>query len=135
MYKCVYTPNMYKCVYTPSKAFVQRRVVKVRANNEMRPSYTHNEMRPSYEARTRIAEKALRHAIDCDVACQHLDAYSNDPWFAKTISDCKQNAVVAWDIVEEVYAALSDLRFANRDPLDAYCLTHPDADECRMYDV
>ena len=42
----------------------------------------------------------------------------------------------AWDEVEEVSAAASDLRKkeTSSDPLDDYCKDNPESDECRTYD-
>merc|ERR1712118_457681 len=43
----------------------------------------------------------------------------------------------AWDEVEEVSAAAADKREkekANQDPLEKYCESAPDADECRVYE-
>jgi predicted Zn-dependent protease len=42
----------------------------------------------------------------------------------------------AWDAVEELQAAIADRKQAkHRTSLDIYCETHPDASECRVYDV
>merc|ERR1712146_619430 len=43
----------------------------------------------------------------------------------------------AWDEVEEVSAAAADKREkekANQDPLEKYCESAPEADECRVYE-
>ncbi|MGF1498866.1 MAG: Calvin cycle protein CP12 [Elainellaceae cyanobacterium] len=46
-------------------------------------------------------------------------------------------AATAWDIVEEILAARSDLRHQepNRAAFEDYCREFPDAFEARMYDV
>jgi uncharacterized protein YgiB involved in biofilm formation len=42
----------------------------------------------------------------------------------------------AWDAVEELQAAIADRKFARpKTSLEVYCDTHPDAAECRIYDV
>lgn len=41
---------------------------------------------------------------------------------------------VAWDIVEELQAECSH-RKVKRNSLERYCDEHPDAVECRVYDV
>ncbi len=44
-----------------------------------------------------------------------------------------EQAAAAWDEVEELFAEAS-----HQKPLtnfEKYCQTHPDADECRIYDV
>lgn len=45
-------------------------------------------------------------------------------------------SAAAWDTVEELSAAASHAKDAakvNSDPLEQYCETAPDADECRVY--
>ena len=46
--------------------------------------------------------------------------------------ECK----VAWDEVEEISQAKADfrLRLEKQDPLESFCQTNPDTDECRIYD-
>ncbi|MEM9923363.1 MAG: Calvin cycle protein CP12 [Cyanobacteria bacterium P01_D01_bin.50] len=48
-------------------------------------------------------------------------------------SDC----AVAWDIVEELQAEKSHQKQAKqtKNSLDNYCASHPEADECRVYDI
>ncbi|EOA35883.1 hypothetical protein CARUB_v10021134mg [Capsella rubella] len=45
---------------------------------------------------------------------------------------------VAWDEVEEVSQARSDLRIKlkllNQDPLESFCQQNPETDECRLYE-
>ncbi len=42
----------------------------------------------------------------------------------------------AWDAVEELQAAIADRKqLKHRTSLDIYCETHPDASECRVYDL
>ncbi|KAJ8772646.1 hypothetical protein K2173_027823 [Erythroxylum novogranatense] len=43
---------------------------------------------------------------------------------------------VAWDEVEEVSQAKADLRrkLEKQDPLEYFCLDHPETDECRIYE-
>lgn len=51
--------------------------------------------------------------------------------------DSSQECAVAWDIVEELQAEKAhrkqQVRF--QTSLDHYCYMHPDALECRIYDV
>ncbi|MCU0548939.1 MAG: Calvin cycle protein CP12 [Leptolyngbya sp. Prado105] len=49
-----------------------------------------------------------------------------------TISD---DCAAAWDAVEEVQAEISHRRSTAKTPLVVYCDDHPDAPECRIYDV
>lgn len=42
---------------------------------------------------------------------------------------------VAWDAVEELQAAIADRKVIHKTALEVYCDTHPDAAECRIYDV
>lgn len=47
----------------------------------------------------------------------------------------EEACATAWDTVEELSAAQSDAKTkaaANSDPLEQYCDTAPDADECRV---
>lgn len=41
----------------------------------------------------------------------------------------------AWDAVEEVQAEISHRRSDVKSQFTAYCDEHPDAAECRIYDV
>jgi hypothetical protein len=41
----------------------------------------------------------------------------------------------AWDAVEEVQAAISHRRDRQVNSLDVHCGEHPDAPECRIYDI
>jgi uncharacterized protein YgiB involved in biofilm formation len=41
----------------------------------------------------------------------------------------------AWDAVEEVQAAIADRRSNAKSNFERYCEEHPDAGECRIYDV
>ncbi|PAX52216.1 Calvin cycle protein CP12 [Brunnivagina elsteri] len=58
-------------------------------------------------------------------------------------SACQQSGnqspecAVAWDIVEELQAERSHRKQATeiKTSLDHYCYLHPDAAECRIYDV
>lgn len=90
-----------------------------------------------YEARRRVAEKALKHAINCDIICRYLDEYASSAQLVTYRSECAMNAKVAWDIVEEVYAALGDVRFLKHQycSLDDYCEQFPHTDECRVYEI
>lgn len=51
-------------------------------------------------------------------------------------SDSRESAY-AWDTVEELLAAIAHRRSQQKDQtyLERYCESHPDADECRVYDV
>ncbi|MEB3211674.1 MAG: Calvin cycle protein CP12 [Leptolyngbyaceae bacterium] len=43
---------------------------------------------------------------------------------------------IAWDTVEEIQAEIAHKRQgAHKNSLESYCDSHPDADECRVYDV
>jgi hypothetical protein len=48
------------------------------------------------------------------------------------------SSAAAWDTVEELSAAASHAKAAAKesyqDPLEKYCDSNPDADECRVYD-
>jgi CP12 domain len=48
-----------------------------------------------------------------------------------------QECAVAWDIVEELQAERSHRKQATqiKTSLDHYCYLHPEAAECRVYDV
>ncbi len=48
-----------------------------------------------------------------------------------------QECAVAWDIVEELQAEKSHRKqeVKIQTSLDYHCLLHPEADECRIYDV
>lgn len=41
----------------------------------------------------------------------------------------------AWDAVEEVQAEIADRRSTVKSSFTSYCDDHPDAAECRIYDV
>jgi hypothetical protein len=62
-----------------------------------------------------------------------IDARSTCELKGNTSSDC----AVAWDIVEELQAERSHRRQAKgvKNALQSYCDQHPEADECRVYDV
>lgn len=49
--------------------------------------------------------------------------------------DLSSECAAAWDAVEEVQAAVADRRWRAENSLDRYCADHPDALECRVYDV
>ncbi|RUT06579.1 hypothetical protein DSM106972_028360 [Dulcicalothrix desertica PCC 7102] len=51
--------------------------------------------------------------------------------------DTSQECAVAWDIVEELQAEKShrSKEVQVKSSLDKYCSSHPDALECRVYDV
>ncbi|MEB3355218.1 MAG: Calvin cycle protein CP12 [Synechococcales bacterium] len=61
--------------------------------------------------------------------------------YARFVSDkygvMSAEAATAWDIVEEILAARSDLRQQepNRAAFEDYCREFPEAFEARMYDV
>lgn len=42
---------------------------------------------------------------------------------------------VAWDTVEELVTAKSRQQEISFSPFEHYCALHPDAPECRIYDV
>jgi CP12 domain len=48
-----------------------------------------------------------------------------------------QECAVAWDIVEELQAEKSHRKqeVKVQNSLDRHCFLHPEADECRIYDV
>lgn len=82
-----------------------------------------------YVRRARLARKALSHAIECDKMAFNMrkaGVFSPDP---------KQLSAVAWDIVEEVYAEISDYKMKKKDPLEVYCDENPSEPECIVYDV
>ncbi len=61
---------------------------------------------------------------------------------AQARSTCQQNGdasascAVAWDIVEELQAERSHRQAAPaKNAFERYCNEHPDADECRIYEV
>lgn len=94
----------------------------------------------SYAERTKLARSALQHAVTCDAVCQQLwrlgytTNYSDE--FVTAYQECRKTAIVAWDIVEEVYAALADCRTTDPvDPLEQFCAEAPDSPECLIYDV
>lgn len=43
--------------------------------------------------------------------------------------------MVAWDVVEEVQAAISHRPGSRKTSLQTYCDANPEADECRIYDL
>lgn len=49
--------------------------------------------------------------------------------------DYSSECAAAWDAVEEIQAALSHRKVAKKTSLERYCDDHPDASECRIYDV
>ncbi len=53
-----------------------------------------------------------------------------------TANENSQECVAAWDAVEEIQAEIAHKRQASpKSSFETYCDTHPDADECRVYDV
>ncbi len=61
---------------------------------------------------------------------------------AQARSACQQNGdtssscAVAWDIVEELQAERSHRQTTTaKNAFERYCDAHPEADECRIYDV
>jgi hypothetical protein len=68
-------------------------------------------------------EQQLEQLIDqAHTACNTTGAVS---------SEC----AAAWDAVEEVQAAISHKSDRQKTSLQNYCDDHPDASECRVYDV
>jgi len=58
---------------------------------------------------------------------------AKDTCETSTTADC----AVAWDTVEELSAELKkkkESEAANSDPLEQYCESNPEADECRVYE-
>jgi len=54
----------------------------------------------------------------------------------QTSGDNSSECAVAWDIVEELQAERSHREAAQqRNSLDLYCIEHPEALECLIYDV
>ena len=49
--------------------------------------------------------------------------------------DLSSECAAAWDVVEEIQAAISHRKSAHKNSLEIYCETSPDAAECRIYDV
>ncbi|HIK18597.1 MAG TPA: Calvin cycle protein CP12 [Leptolyngbyaceae cyanobacterium M33_DOE_097] len=49
--------------------------------------------------------------------------------------DQSNECAAAWDIVEELQAALSHRKTAQKSSLEIYCDQNPGAAECRIYDV
>ena len=53
-----------------------------------------------------------------------------------TNGDLSSECAVAWDAVEEIQAAVADRRYQHtQTEFERYCADHPDASECRIYDV
>lgn len=47
-----------------------------------------------------------------------------------------QDCAAAWDAVEEIQAEISHKRQkGHKNSLESYCDSHPEADECRVYDL
>ena len=60
--------------------------------------------------------------------------------YARTACDTNgalsSECAVAWDAVEEIQAAVADRRYhQTQTEFERYCSDHPDALECRVYDV
>lgn len=49
--------------------------------------------------------------------------------------DESSECAAAWDVVEEIQAALAHRKVTKKTAFERYCDEHPDADECRIYDV
>ena len=73
---------------------------------------------------SRSLESAIAQALEeARTACQ-------------TAGDNSSECAVAWDIVEELQAERSHREMAmQRNSLDVYCIEHPEAVECLIYDV
>ncbi len=72
-----------------------------------------------------VLEQKVREAIEeAHTACQTSGSSS---------SDC----AVAWDIVEELQAAVAHSRGLadHQTAFEQYCNEHPDASECRIYEL
>jgi hypothetical protein len=70
-------------------------------------------------------EQDLQNSIEqARTACSTNGALSNE-------------CAVAWDVVEEIQAAIADRRTIKqaKNSLQQYCDERPDALECRIYDV
>ena len=53
-----------------------------------------------------------------------------------SITNDKAMCAVAWDNVDEITRGIHRRKeYIEKDPLIQYCTSHPDADECRIYDV
>jgi len=66
-----------------------------------------------------------------------LDAAISQAREACHIDSHSATCATAWDIVEELQAEIAHRRAAAapKNAFERYCDEHPDADECRMYDV
>ncbi len=77
----------------------------------------------AYETHTRSLEAQLPQILDqARAACQLSGS---------TSTEC----AVAWDIVEEIQAAIAHRRVMSTSSLENFCEQSPDAPECRLYDI
>lgn len=69
---------------------------------------------------------------------QSLQQAIEDARSACSVSgDLSSECATAWDIVEEMQAAAAHRRqvTVQKTALEQYCDEHPDASECRVYDI
>eukprot|EP00877_Chromochloris_zofingiensis_P001053 jgi/Chrzof1/10949/Cz05g18110.t1 len=106
----------------------------VRTVSAARCSAPRTTVRPAIRAQPRFvvrAEPAKANAIETAVK-EAEEACSGQ--------EASGQCAAAWDTVEEISAALSHKKDAEKadpslnDPLEKYCNDNPEADECRVYD-
>ncbi|PNH00257.1 Calvin cycle protein CP12, chloroplastic [Tetrabaena socialis] len=97
-----------------------------------RPSVRPAASRP----RAVVVRSSGQPTVDLTSKVQEAVKEAEDACAQGTAQDC----AVAWDTVEELSAAVSHKKAANKadltlsDPLEAFCQDAPDADECRVYE-
>lgn len=80
---------------------------------------------------TYVADRSVAFDIDEQLQ-QALDLARSACLTDVNSSDC----AAAWDAVEEIQAEISHKRQkAAQNNFEVYCDEHPDADECRIYDI
>jgi hypothetical protein len=52
-----------------------------------------------------------------------------------TLDSTSKECAVAWDVVEELHAAIADRKQPQKSALEVFCDTHPDDAECRIYEI
>lgn len=53
----------------------------------------------------------------------------------ETAGDASKACAIAWDAVQDLEVAVADRRRKGQTSLERYCNEHPDALECRIYEV
>ncbi len=84
---------------------------------------------------TTVAEVIHASIAQLEKDLQALRAEARSACQRNSQDDIAVGCAAAWDAVEEIQATLAHRRAHTKTNFDQFCSDHPDAVECRIYDV